>query len=39
MEAADSLGTIEKNKIAAIVILDANPLADISNTSNIYGVI
>ena len=32
-------GTIEKNKIANLVLLEKNPLEDISNTKNIAGVI
>ncbi len=35
----DSLGTVEKGKIANLVLLDANPLAEISNTQKINAVI
>ncbi|MFQ5769642.1 MAG: amidohydrolase family protein [Candidatus Heimdallarchaeota archaeon] len=35
----DSLGTIEKGKIANLVLLDANPLEDISNTQKINSVV
>jgi len=35
----DRLGTIEKGKLADLVLLDANPLDDIRNTQRIAGVI
>lgn len=34
-----TLGTIEKGKLADLLLLDANPLADIHNTSKIQAVI
>ena len=37
--ALDSLGTISQGKIADLVLLEANPLADISNTRRISAVI
>jgi len=36
---ADSLGTIEKGKIADLVLLDASPLLDIRNTQKINAVV
>ncbi|MEE8551282.1 MAG: amidohydrolase family protein [Gemmatimonadota bacterium] len=39
LEATDSLGTIEVGKAADLVLLDANPLADIRNTQRIQAVI
>jgi len=35
----DRLGTVERGKLADIVLLDANPLDDIRNTQKISGVI
>jgi imidazolonepropionase-like amidohydrolase len=35
----DSLGTVEKGKLADLVLLDANPLADIHNTQKINAVV
>lgn len=35
----DSLGTIEKGKLADLVLLDADPLADIRNTTRISAVV
>lgn len=39
LDATDSLGTVQQGKLADLVLLDANPLADIRNTRKIAGVI
>ena len=39
MGVADSLGTIERGKVADLVLLDANPLRDIRNTRLVAGVV
>lgn len=36
---SDKLGTIERGKLADLLLLDANPLADISNTKRIAAVV
>ena len=36
---SDSLGTVEPGKLADLVLLDANPLVDISNTHRIRAVV
>jgi imidazolonepropionase-like amidohydrolase len=35
----DSQGTVETGKVADLVLLDADPLADIGNTQKIAGVV
>jgi imidazolonepropionase-like amidohydrolase len=35
---ADSVGTVEQGKVADLVLLDANPLRDITNTRRIAAV-
>lgn len=39
LDKLDSVGTVEKGKLADLVLLDADPLADISNTKKIAAVI
>ena len=39
MGAADTLGSVEPGKSADLVLLDANPLDDISNTQQIAAVL
>lgn len=38
-QATDSLGTVAAGKLADLVLLDANPLADITNTTQIRAVV
>jgi len=35
----DSLGTVEKGKVASLLLLEANPLESISNTQEIAAVV
>jgi imidazolonepropionase-like amidohydrolase len=35
----DSLGTIEQGKIADLVVLDADPLAEFRNTTKLHAVL
>jgi imidazolonepropionase-like amidohydrolase len=39
LNATDSLGTVAQGKVADLVLLDANPLTDIRNTTHIRAVI
>jgi imidazolonepropionase-like amidohydrolase len=39
LNATDSLGTVETGKLADLVLLDADPLADIHNTTRISAVV
>jgi imidazolonepropionase-like amidohydrolase len=36
---SDTFGTVAQEKVADLVLLDANPLDDIANTQRIYGVV
>jgi imidazolonepropionase-like amidohydrolase len=39
LNATDSLGTVEAGKLADLVLLDADPLVDIANTTKIRAVV
>ena len=39
LHATDSLGTVATGKLADLVLLDADPLADITNTTTIRAVV
>lgn len=39
LQATDRFGSIERGKVADLVVLDANPLQDITNTRRIDGVV
>jgi imidazolonepropionase-like amidohydrolase len=39
LNATDSLGTVKAGKVADLVVLDANPLADIKNLGRIHAVV
>ncbi|WP_420125035.1 amidohydrolase family protein [Longimicrobium sp.] len=39
LEAADSMGTVAAGKVADLLLLDADPLADIRNTMRIFAVV
>jgi imidazolonepropionase-like amidohydrolase len=39
LHATDSLGTVAPGKLADLVLLDADPLADITNTTTIRAVV
>lgn len=39
LNAADSMGTVAAGRVADLVLLDANPLADIHNTTRIFAVV
>jgi imidazolonepropionase-like amidohydrolase len=39
LKATDSLGTVAPGKLADLVLLDADPLADITNTATVRAVV
>lgn len=39
LNALDNIGTVEKGKRADLILLDANPLEDVTNTEKISGVV